>query len=154
MGMFWYIYGFIKRTLLYQIFIVFSFLRLITLEKSAKEFRDKINQITQSCHYLKELTEKVLTDPIFAFKVFIGLQVGSAIVAILRIPILGRLAGFLCAILMTANIIIYELTLPAEGKPVIWKNWQTMLTMESVISVVVVLGILANVFSSHRYVLK
>jgi hypothetical protein len=139
---------FTKRTLLYQIFLVFSWLRWLNLEKSAVELKDKVVQLTQDCPCLKEHTAKAFKDPILAFKVFLGLQVGCAAVAILGLPFLGKLAGFLCAVLLTANIFIYELTLPGEGKPVVWKNWESLITPESIISAVVVVGILAHVFKS------
>jgi hypothetical protein len=138
----------IKRTFLFQIFIVFSFLRLNNLSKSAHEMKDRVHQLSNSLgHGSHPMLEKAFKDPILAFKVFLGAQVGCAIVAILGIPFLGRLAGLACAILLAANTLIYDINLPTEGKPIVWKDWQSLVSFESILSAIVIVGILAQVFS-------
>jgi hypothetical protein len=138
----------VKRTFLYQIFIVLAYLRFINLPKSAYELKDRVFQLSTSLgHASHPMLEKAFVDPILAFKVFIGAQVGCAAVAILGLPFLGRLAGLCCAILLAANTLIYDITLPTEGKPIVLKNWESLITFESILSAIVIVGILAQVFS-------
>jgi hypothetical protein len=150
MGLISYLCRVVKRTLLYSIFLAFTWLRFLNLEKSAHEFKDKIFHLTKDCHCAKDLLDKALKDPILAFKVFLGVQVGCAAVAIIGIPILANLCGLVCAVLLTANIFIFELNYPGEGKPIVWKDWQSLVTFESILSAVVVIGILAQVFSCKK----
>jgi hypothetical protein len=136
----------VQRTLLYQIFVVFAWFKFLNLEKNATEFKDKVFILTKSVGFSHPQLDKAFKDPILAFKVFLGVQVGCAAVAVLGLPFLASLAGLVCAVALTVNMFVYELTLPGEGKPIVWKDWQGMVTFDSLLSVVIVVGILAQVF--------
>jgi hypothetical protein len=139
----------VKRTLLYQIFLVFAWFKWVTMTKSAHELKDRVFQLSTACGFKHPLLDKAFEDPILAFKAFVGLQVGCAAVAILGLPFLGGLAGLLCAVLLAANTIVYEINLPGEGRAIVWKDWQSLITYEGILSIIVIIGILAQVFSCN-----
>jgi hypothetical protein len=151
MGLLSGICNIIKRTFLYQIFIVLAFLKWNSLHpKSAFELKDRIYQITHSVDFAHPMLDKAFQDPHLAFKAFLGAQVACATIAILGLPLLGRLCGLLCAVLLAINTIVYDMTLPGDNKPIVWKDWQSMLTFEALLSGVIIVAILAQVFSCEK----
>jgi ABC-type sugar transport system permease subunit len=134
----------IKRLFLYQIFFVFTYFKSRDLHKSALEFKDKFYGLTSYFNFKHQAVDKAFENPDQTFKIYLIVQAALALIAVLGVNIFG----FLLAVLLTLNTIIYEVKLPnLEGRKFDINDLQNILTFDVILNVVVILAILTSVFS-------
>jgi hypothetical protein len=134
----------IKRLFLYQIFFVFSYFKSRDLHKSAIEFKDKFYAVTSYFNFKNSTVDKAFENTDQTFKIYLIAQTALALIAVLGV----NFFGFLLAIVLTLNTIIYEVKLPKlEGRKFDINDLQNIFTFDVILNIVVILAILTSVFS-------
>ena len=122
----------IKRLFLYQIFIVFSYMRYINLQKSAMEFKDRVYSITSNFKLSNQFIDQALKDPVMLFQYYTITSVVLALLAMLGI----NFFGLLCALVLTINTIIYDIKFPKlEGRSFKLMDLQDMITFDVLLNI-------------------
>jgi hypothetical protein len=134
----------IKRLFLYQIFFVFAFFKSRDLHKSALEFKDKFYGVTSYFSLKHQAVDNAFVNPDQTFKIYLIAQAALALIAVLGVNIFG----FLLAIILSLNTLIYEVKLPKlEGRKFDINDLQNILTLDVILNIVVILAILTSVFN-------
>lgn len=137
----------IKRLFLYQIFFVFAYFKSRDLHKSAIEFKDKFYAVTSYFNFRHNAVDQAFENTDQTFKIYLIAQAALALIAVLGVNIFG----FLLAIILTLNTIIYEVKLPKlEGRKFDINDLQNILTFDVILNIVVILAILTSVFSGCK----
>jgi hypothetical protein len=134
----------IKRLFLYQIFFVFTYFKSIDLHKSGIEFKDKFYAVTSYFNLKNNVVDKAFENTDQTFRIYLIAQAAIAFIAVLGV----NFVGFLLAIILALNTIIYEVKLPKlEGRKFDINDLQSILTFDVILNIVVILAILTSVFS-------
>ncbi len=140
-------FKYVKRLFLYQIFLVFSYMRYRNLEKSALDFKDRVYGLKHTFKFDHQFINQAFKNPVMFFQIYLLASVLFAILAMLGV----NFFGLLCAVVLTINTLVYEVKFPKlEGRSFNLMDLQNILTFDVLLNIIVILGILTSVFSCGR----
>lgn len=104
--------GTLQRTILFQFFFVFAFIKYRDISKSSYEFKDKFYELTTLLNFKNNLIDQAFANPVLVFQAFLGIQVFCALLAILG----SRFFSFITGVVLIAANLVYNNPLKFDTK--------------------------------------
>jgi len=133
-----------KRFLIFQFFFVFAYYKFLDLSKSSYEFKDRFYELSKLFSFKNPQVDLLFNNPIPVFQAFMGIQMVSALLAVLG----SRLFSFVSGVLLLLTSLIYYSPFKTKMGGVSAKNMFETSSIEFLLSIALVLAIFAQSFSS------
>ena len=133
-----------NRFLLFQFFFVFAYYKFLDVSKSSHEFKDRFYELSKLISFKNSYLDLLFNNPIPVFQAFIGIQLVSALLAVLG----SRLFSFISGMFLLLTSLFYYspfITKSAGAVNISFENC----SIEFMLSISLVLAIFAQSFSSN-----
>jgi hypothetical protein len=133
-----------KRFLLFQFFFVFAYYKFLDVSKSSYEFKDRFYELSKLISFKNTQVDLLFNNPIPVFQAFIGIQLVSALFAVLG----SRLFSFISGIFLLLTSLIYYSPFKTKSAGASANISFETCSIEFLLSIALVLAIFAQSFSS------